>query len=53
MNVLKGFRTYLVAALGIVLNGLAAMGYIDPGVITTVNKILAFIGLATVRNAIS
>ena len=48
----KGYRTYLIAALGVVVNGLASMGYIDASVIATINKILVFLGLGTLRAAI-
>ena len=49
---LKGYRTYIIAILGVVLNGMQVMGYIDASTIATINKVLVFIGLGTLRSAI-
>lgn len=48
----NGWKSYIVAFVGVVGNGLVAMGYIDAATMVTVNKILAFLGLATVKSAI-
>lgn len=50
LDKLKGYKTYLVMLIGIVLNGLAAQGYIDASTIDLANKILVFLGLGAVRN---
>ena len=50
---LNNWKTYVVAALGVILNGLVATGHIDVSVIDTVNVVLGFLGLGTVRHAIS
>lgn len=49
---LKGWKTYLIAAIGVIFNGLVAAGYIDESLRTTVNTILGFLGLGTLRNAV-
>lgn len=49
---LKGVRTYIVVILGIIFNGLVASGYIDESLRPTVNSVLAFIGLGTLRASI-
>ena len=52
MNFLKGYKTYLVIAIGVIFNGLVAAGYVDEGLRPTVNSILTFLGLGTMRMAI-
>ena len=52
MNFLKGYRTYIIAIVGVIFNGLVSMGYIDESLRGTVNGILTFLGLGTIRNAI-
>jgi len=49
---LKGWKTYAVAAVGVIVNGCAAMGYIPAEYIPLVNKVLAFLGLAALRNSV-
>lgn len=49
---LKGKKTYIVAIVGVIVNGCAAMGYITPEVVDTVNTVLVFLGLGTVRAGI-
>ena len=48
----KGWKSYIVAALGVLFNGLVASGYIDESLRPTINSILAFLGLAAIRNAV-
>ena len=49
---MKGLKTYLIVALGVIFNGLVASGIVDEGLRPTVNSVLAFLGLGALRNAI-
>ncbi len=49
MGFLVGKRTYIVAAAGVIFNGLVASGYIDESQRETVNSLLTFLGLGTLR----
>ena len=49
---LKGWRTYIVAVVGIIFNGLVASGYVNEEYRAIVNSILTFLGLATLRSAL-
>lgn len=49
---LKGYKAYIVMALGVIFNGLVASGFIDESLRSTVNSILAFLGLGALRNAV-
>ena len=49
---LKGWKTYIVVAIGVIFNGLVASGIIDEGLRPTVNTILGFLGLGALRNAL-
>lgn len=49
MEWLKGKKTYIVVAVGVIVNGLISMGYIDESMREVVNSILAFLGLGTLR----
>ncbi len=49
---LKGWKTYIVVGVGVVVNGLIAMGYIPESVQGIVNSILGFLGLGTLRAAV-
>lgn len=51
-NFLSGYKTYIVVVVGIIVNGLFAMGYIPAADVPTINMILAFLGLATLRAAV-
>ena len=46
---LKGKKTFIVAIIGVIVNGLISQGYIDPALRDTINSILAFLGLGTLR----
>jgi len=46
---LKGYKTYIVAIIGVLVNGAIAMGYIPEEYLTTINSILGFLGLGTLR----
>lgn len=52
MDFLKGWKTYLIAAVGIILNGLIATGHIPESARETINSLLAFLGLGTLRAAV-
>ena len=49
---LKGYKTYIIAIVGVLLNGAIAMGYIPEAYLTTINSILGFLGLGAIRNGI-
>ena len=49
---LKGWKTYIVVALGVIFNGLVASGYVDESLRPTINTILGFLGLAALRAAV-
>lgn len=53
MKALSGWKTYVVAAIGVIFNGLVASGYIDEGLRPTINAILTMFGLAALRDAVS
>lgn len=46
---LKGYKTYIVMAIGVIVNGSAAMGLIPAEWIPAVNSVLAFLGLGALR----
>jgi len=46
---LKGKKTYFVVAVGVIANGLFAMGLIPAEWLPYVNTILGFLGLAALR----
>jgi len=50
---LSGKKTYIIVALGVIVNGLWAMGLIDEETVKVVDGILLFTGLGTVRAGIS
>ena len=49
---LKGYKTYLVAGLAIVVSGLQAQGYISADQAQLFFELLAALGLATLRMAV-
>lgn len=53
MNFLKGWKTYLLMAIGVIYNGLVGMGIITDSYREVVNSILAFLGLGTLRHAVT
>ena len=53
MDFLKGKKTYLVVAIGVIVNGCVSMGIIDPQYLTTINTVLGFLGLGTIRHGIT
>lgn len=50
---LNGWKTYIVIAIGIIFNGLVSYGIIDEGLRETINAILVFFGLGTIRHGIT
>lgn len=46
---LKGYRTYILAFIGILANGAYALGYIPTDMIPVVNALLVFLGMGTLR----
>ena len=47
---LKGKKTYIVMFLGVIANGLVAMGYIPESMLSTINSVLGFLGLGALRD---
>jgi len=50
---LKGYKTYIIMAIGVIANGCFAMGLIPVEWISIVNSILAFLGLGALRSGIA
>lgn len=50
---LKGKKTYIIVIVGVLVNGVYAMGYISAEMLPIVNTILGFLGLAAVRAGVS
>ena len=53
LNWLQGKKTYIVATIGVVINGLYAMGYIPADYIMITNVVLGFLGLAALRAGVA
>lgn len=53
MEWLKGYKTYIVVVLGVIVNGCIAMGYIDASLLPTINSVLVFLGLGAIRAGIA
>ena len=49
---LKGWKTYIVMAIGVIVNGAFAMGYIPTEYLGFVNAILGFLGLGALRSGV-
>jgi len=49
---LKGYKTYIIMALGVIFNGLVASGYVDETLRPMINSVLGFLGLGTLRAGI-
>ena len=52
-TVMKGYRTYLVAAVMVIVAGLHAQGYITDSLYTTLQGVLLGGGLAALRAGVS
>jgi len=50
---LKGFKTYLVVIVGVLVNGAFAMGYIPEASLGLINTVLGFLGLAALRSGVA
>ena len=50
---LKGWKTYIVAIVGVLVNGAYAMGYIPEVSLPLVNTVLGFLGLAALRAGVA
>jgi len=53
MEFLSGYKTYIVVAVGVVINGLYAMGLVDENFVKSVDGILIFAGMGTIRAGIT
>jgi len=49
----KGYKAYIVAIVGVLVNGAIAMGYIPSEYLATINSILGFLGLGALRAGIA
>ena len=49
MNFLKGYKTYIIVIVGVIVNGLVAMGYIGAEHLVLINSILGLLGLGAIR----
>ena len=52
MQYLKGYKTYLLVSVGVIVYGLEAVGLIDRSIVDIVEKVVILLGLGTLRNAI-
>lgn len=52
MNSLKGYRTYIVAAIIAVVNIAVALGWISPANLDQINMVLGALGITALRSAI-
>ena len=52
LDKLSGYKTYLVVVIAVIVNGCVAQGYIDPQYLDTINTVLGFLGLGTLRHGI-
>lgn len=50
---LQGKKTYIVMTVGIIVNGLYAMGVIDEQLLITLDGVIIALGLGTIRAGIS
>jgi len=50
---LKGYKTYIVMIVGVIVNGAFAMGYIPQEYLGFANAILGFLGLGALRAGVS
>lgn len=53
IELLQGKKTYIIMAVGVIVNGLYVMGYIDDKVVAAIDGVLMFLGLGSVRAGIS
>jgi hypothetical protein len=50
---LKGKKTYIIVIIGVIVNGLYALGHIPTEWIPVANSILAFLGLGALRAGVA
>jgi len=53
LDFLKGKKTYIVVIIGVIVNGLVAMGYIGAEHLGVINSILGLLGLGAIRLGIA
>lgn len=53
LEYLKGKKTYIVVALGVLVNGAYAMGLVDENFVKAVDGILVFVGMGTIRAGVA
>jgi len=53
LDFLKGKKTYIVVAVGVIVNGLFAMGVIPVEYLGMANTILGFLGLGAIRAGVA
>ena len=52
-QMLSGYKTYIVMAIGILVNGMYSMDMIDAEMVKGMNSLLVFLGLGAVRSALN
>ena len=50
---LQGKKTYVIMLVGVIVNGLWVMGYLDDKTLIAIDSILGFLGLGSIRAGIS
>ena len=50
---LQGKKTYVIMLVGVIVNGLWVMGYLDDKTVIAIDSILGFLGLGSIRAGIS
>jgi len=50
---LKGYKTYFIMIVGVLINGAFAMGYIPAEYIGYANAILGFLGMGALRAGVT
>ena len=53
LDLLKGWKTYIIVVVAVIFNGLVAMGYVPAESLVVVNTVLGFLGLGAIRAGIA
>ena len=53
MNLLAGYKTYIIVAVGVLVYGAEAMGLLEKGTSDQLEGLLAILGLGTLRASIA
>jgi len=52
MDILKGYKTYIIVAIGVLVYGAEAMGVLGAGTAEKLEGLLAILGLGTLRASV-